>query len=526
MPEYSCQSPPVDRSNVDKLTFYPGFIILILFIGIGLLNIDNFKQILDEVQRWLTQNWGWMNVSSSVLIVLLAFCIALSPIGSIRLGGADAKPDFTTWQWFSITLCAGIGIGILFWGIGEPMYHLMSPPKVLGYEPGSRQAGIFAISQAALHWSVAQYCIYAMCGLAFALVSFNLGRPLSIAEGLRSVIPHKFFEPAKHIIHGLCIFSLCGVVASSMGSGLMQIGSGINYLTGIRPSPLLWGGIGAAIISLYTVSSVKGLRKGMQILSNICTKMFFILLFFIFLAGPTLFILSMGTEAFGYLLSHFFENSSLLNTMQPDDSWAHDWLVVFMAAFFGYGAPIGLFLARLGKGRTVRQFLLVNILAPTAFVFLWINVFGSTAIHLQWTGILDIWGTVQSNGLEFSVLEVLTQYPLPLLTIAFFIVLTIISFATLADPMTSVLATISTKGLHITDEAPTRLKLIWGITTGLIAYLLAVSGGLDGLRCMFAAGGFFMMFLTWGLCVAVLKDGIQLLGMREKGKKNVEAQSD
>ncbi|MDL2266904.1 BCCT family transporter [Desulfovibrio sp. OttesenSCG-928-G15] len=511
MSEQNSHLTETERNTLDRPTFYPSFIILILFIGIGILNIDHFKQILDGMQAWLTQYWGWMSVVSSLLIVFIAFGIAFSPIGSIRLGGKDAKPNFTTWQWFSITLCTGIGIGILFWGIGEPMYHFMSPPKVLGLEPGSRQAGIFAISQSVLHWTIAQYCIYAMCGLAFALASYNLARPLSIAEGLRSVMPERFFEPSKHIIHGLCIFSLCGVVASSMGAGLMQIGSGITYLTGIEGSPLMWGCIGAVVIGLYTGSSVKGLRKGMQFLSSLCTKMFIVLMFFIFFVGPTLFILSMGTEAFGYFIGHFFVNSSLLNTMQPEDAWSANWLVVFMLAFFGYGAPIGLFLARLGRGRTVRQFLLVNILAPTIFVFLWINTFGSTAIHAQWTGLLDIWATVQDKGLESSVFMVFSQCPLPMVTIAFFIVLTIISFATLADPMTAVLATISTKGLSIADEPPTRLKLVWGISTGMVAYLLVISGGLDGLRCLFAVGGFFMMFLTWGLCIAVFKDGMTLL---------------
>jgi choline-glycine betaine transporter len=274
---------------------------------------------------------------------------------------------------------------------------------------------------------------------------------------------------------------------------------------------MLWGSILAVIIALYTGSSVVGLRRGMQILSDICTKMFFIIMFFIFLVGPTLFILSMGTEVFGYFIGHFFENSSLLNTMMPEDSWSASWLVVFMAAFFGYGAPIGLFLARLGRGRTVRQFLLVNILAPTAFVYLWINIFGSTAIHTQWTGLFDIWSSVQNTGLEHTTFLVFSQYPLSMLTIAFFIVLTMISFSTLADPMTSVLATVSTQGLCITDEAPTKLKLLWGITTGLIAYLLVISGGLEGLRCMFAVGGFLMMFLTWGLCIAVFKSGFSIL---------------
>ena len=144
------------RSQVNPTAFWPGYITLILFIGIGLTNLDTFKIVLDTVRAWLVTYTGWFNVFSSIVIVLFTFGVAFSPIGNIRLGGQDAKPEYTIWQWFTMSLCGCIGIGILFWAMGEPIFHLMEPPQALGLEPQSREAGIFAISQALLHWSVAQ----------------------------------------------------------------------------------------------------------------------------------------------------------------------------------------------------------------------------------------------------------------------------------------------------------------------------------------------------------------------------------
>jgi choline-glycine betaine transporter len=513
MPETTTDSCPAtdERRKINPHAFWPGYIVLVVFISLGLLNQAAFKSVLDTCTVWLNTNMGWLNVLSSLLIILFTFGIAFSKIGDIRFGGEDAKPEYTLWQWFSMALCGCIGIGILFWGMGEPIFHMMQPPKGLPLEPGSRAAGIFAISQALLHWSVAQYCIYTICGVVIALVAYNKRYPLSVAASLYSLFPKHWRPAVTSIIHAACLFSLCCAVACSLGAGLMQVGSGTGYLLGMVPGKVMWGLIAFVIITLYTVSSTTGIKRGMQFLSAQCTRVFILFLLFTLIFGPTLFILTIGTEAFGYFLDTFFRNSTLLNAMVPDDPWPSNWLIVFMAAFFIYAPLLGLFLARLGRGRTVRQFILINVIPPTFFCYAWMAIFGGTAINFQWTGAFNIWNQVQQHGLESTVFAILQQFPMSTGLIIVFVVTIVVSFATLADPMTSVLATISTKGLRVEEEAPPRLKIVWGVTAGLIAYLLVASGGIDSLRGMLSLAGFPMMLLTILMCVSLVKEGLDLL---------------
>ncbi|WP_300668672.1 BCCT family transporter [Desulfoluna sp.] len=501
-----------ERQKINPFAFWPGYIVLILFIGLGLLNQGAFKIFIDTCKGWLSTHFGWLNVFSSMAIVIFTFCIAFSKIGNIRLGGEDATPEYTLWQWFSMALCGCIGIGILFWGMGDPIFHMMQPPQGLPLVPGSRDAGIFAISQAVLHWSVAQYCIYTICGVAIALVAYNKRYPLSVAAGVYSLFPRSWRPAMTSIIHATCLFSLCCAVACSLGAGLMQLGSGVGFLLNVTLGKVMWGILAVGVIGMYTFSSTTGIKRGMQFLSAQCTRIFFVFMLFTLLFGPTLFILTVGTEAFGYFVGNFFRNSMLLNAMVPNDPWPANWIPVFMASFFTYAPLLGLFLARLGRGRTIRQFILVNVFPPTVFCYVWMFIFGGTAVQFQWSGVFDIWAAVQQNGFESTAYAIFQQFPMSTLLIVVFVITVAISFATLADPMTSVLATLSTKGLRVEEEAPIRLKIIWGLTTGTIAYLLVASGGVSSLRGMLSLAGFPMMILTLFMCVSVVKEGLFLLG--------------
>lgn len=503
------------RYQLDKSTFFISYGIVLTFVITAVARPEAFTVFMHEVQKHLIDNTGWLSVFLSVCVVVFTLCIIASPIGSIRIGGRHAKPDFSLWRWFSISLCAGIGIGILFWGIGEPMYHLMQPPSEnLGLTPGSHQAAVFAVSQSIMHWSVAQYCLYSICGVTFALMCFNNGRPLSIIDCFSAIVPERYSAGSRCIVHTICLFSLCFAVISSMGSLIMMVSSLWAHLTGIPRSFLVDTVICTAGTSLFVFSALSGLRKGMAFLSQQTTRLFFFLMFFVFLAGPTAFILTMGTEVFGYTLTFFFRNSSLMSTEFMNHPWASSWLDVYMAFFFGYAPPIGLFLARLGKGRTVRQFLLMNIFAPTIFVYFWINTFGSVAIYFQWKDVFDVWHHVQTFGLESTVVAILQAFPLSSLLIVLFIICTMTSFATLADPMTTVLATLSTRGISINDEAPRGLKTVWGATAGIMALLLVSTTGLDGLRGMAVFSGLFMMFVTIGICICIVRIGMTLLERR------------
>ena len=497
--------------SLDKIPFFTSFIAICAFIIAAIAIPDTFINKMDFIQNSLTGYLGWLTIFLSLCIVFFCAYIIFSPIGSIRIGGKDARPEFSTWRWFSISLCAGIGIGILFWGIGEPIFHLMNPPLNLNIEPASHQAAVFAISQTVLHWSVAQYCIYAICGVAFALMSFNNGYPFSIISGLSPLIPERYYSTSKYVIHSICLFSLGCAVISSMGSLIMMLTSCISHLTQVPRTFMLSFVVCALVTGIYVVSTAMGLKRGMAFMSKQCTNMFIFLLFFLFVTGPTVFILNMGTESFGYFITNFFRNSTLVSTEFLRDRWSDLWLITYMAAFFGYAPPIGLFLARLGKGRTVRQFLLMNIFAPTLFVYCWINTFGSIAIYYQWKKIVDVWNYVQTQGLESTVIAIIQYFPLDLLILTLFVVIAVFSFATLADPMTSMLATLSTKGISIADESPRYLKIIWGVTMGATSLMLVATAGLSGLRGMFSLSGALMMFITVAICVSVVKMGTDIL---------------
>lgn len=502
-------TPTVGRfeKKIDRLPFTIGFTAIFAFFVCALFFPETLKPLMKGIQNILTKDMGWSFVFVSFMLVLLTFAIIVSPIGSIRIGGKDAKPDFGIIKWFSISLCSGIGIGILFWGIGEPIYHLMQPPVSIDVRPGSHDAALFAISQSILHWSIAQYCIYALCGTIFALMAFNLKYPLSIMSGLAPIVPEKYHEPVKNIVHAACLFSICCAVISSCGALIMLISSCFSYLFHIEKSFLLSAAVTLFSTLFFVISSTTGLKKGMSFLSKMNTRAFFIILFFVFFCGPTLVILNMGTECFGYMLTHFFRHSTLVSSQILNDHWADTWLIVYMAFFFGYGPPIGLYLARLGKGRTVREFLLMNVLAPSCFVYFWINTFGSLAIYDQLTGTIDVWNFVQSKGLESTVIAILQTMPLHNILIAVFMTVTVVSFVTLVDPMTCVLATLSIRGISAEDEAPSSLKVTWGGTMGLVPLALVALTGITALRGMAILSGVLMMLLTLALCLSLVKVG-------------------
>lgn len=499
------------KQGLDIVPFTVSFLSIFAFIVFACIFPERFASSMRWMQELVTHDLGWASVFLAFVIMLFAFAIIVSPLGSIRLGGKDARPDFSVIRWFSISLCSGIGIGILFWGIGEPIYHLMRPPQNLDIIPGSHEAALFAISQSALHWSVAQYCIYALCGVSFALMTFNEGKPLSIMSSLEPLLPAGKGSFIKNIVHTACLFSICCAVISSIGALIMMVSSCVAHLTGLGRGFLMDASVAFIATTLFVLSAATGLKKGMAFLSTQNTRMFFFILFFVFFCGPTVFILNMGTEAFGYTLNNFFRHSTLVSSEFMSDRWADAWLIVYMAFFFGYGPPIGLYLARLGKGRTVRQFLLMNILAPTVFVYFWINTFGSLAIYYQWKDIVDVWHYVQTQGLESTVIGILQDFPFSSALIGLFIVVTIISFVTLVDPMTCVLATISTKGISAEAEAPRLLKIIWGGNMGGVALVIVTLCGISALRGMAAFSGVLMMFLTVALCLSIIVVGMDIL---------------
>ncbi len=288
------------------------------------------------------------------------------------------------------------------------------------------------------------------------------------------------------------------------------------------PIKVTWFIIAAGIIGAYIISALTGIKKGMRYLSSFCTTVFFCMLAFVLAVGPTLFILNIGTESIGYLMDNLFGNSLILPTMAEKDTWPKSWIIQFMASFFVYAPLIGLFLSRLARGLTVRQFILMNIFAPSIFCAIWISVWGGSAVYFQHTGIFDIWQSVNSNGMESTIFSILSNMSLGTIISIIFIIAVFASFTTLADPMASTMATLSTRGLLVTEEAPRFLKITWGCAFGTIAYLLVASDGANAVRGLFSIVGFPMAIMLIFYIVALVKEG----GRLSKIEGNCDFRSD
>lgn len=493
------------KYKIEWMSFLPPFIAMVVAITMGIFFTETLESGLNKVLNSISENFGWLFMLTGLFCLFCCAYLALSKTGNIRLGGKDAKPEFSLWQWFSICLCSGIGTGILFWAMAEPMFTYALPSQASGFLPFSREAGVSAISQTAFHWTIIQFSIYTMGALAIALIGYNKGQEFSINAALIVIIGEKKANgPIGKIIHSVCIFSICGGVAGSIGAALLQIGSGLNNATGIPVNVILWLIIAIFLTTVFTTSCIAGMKKGLQFISSLNAKIFIGMMIYIFIVGPTVFIADIGTTALGQYITKFFDYATVTNALTTD-GWAKNWPVQYYGSFINIAPVIGLFYARLAKGRSLKQFIGMTVLGPSIFGFLWITVFGGSAIFLQSTGQADVWASIQNLGMQSTVFNIFNEFPLSKIFTIVFILAVSASLITYADPLTSTLAVLSCKSLTIDQEPPTILKLIWGSFIGTVGYLLIVTGGIDGVRGMFTLAGFLLIFLLIALCFAAIK---------------------
>lgn len=501
--------------NINKMAFLPALIALFIFVCAGIFATDSLGTILNNALYSMADQAGWFFELFAIVCIILTFVFALSKYGDIRIGGPDAKPEFKTWNWITMSLCGGIGTGLLFWAMGEPIYHFMQPPVAVGVEAGTRDAAIFAVSQTMWQWSVPQYCLYTICAVAFALTAYNLKKPLAYGPILETAIG-KSSKKLETVVHCLTIFTLCGAVACSMGVGLMQIGAGLEYILGIKTGPAVWFVITVVITLMFTVSCVSGIGKGLKRLSSFTTIIFLVILIFVCIMGPSNFMAKLGTESFAHLLDNIFSKTAILNTMAEEDHWYADWIVQYWASFIVYAPILGMFLSRMAKGRTIRSFILVNVLAPSIFCIIWIAIFGSVTVNLQYTGEFDIWQAVNTTGMESTIFYILGSFPIGKILIVCFLIAIFTSFSTMADPVAAALATISTRGLSVNDEAPKALKILFGVIMGVVAYLLDASGGVGAVKGMWVIIGFPTAFIMMLVVISAFRNAAAHFRNRNK----------
>lgn len=483
------------KGKIYKPVLFTVGALLLVEIIFGVFFTEDFGNLMVNMMYIVGDNFGWWINLLCVVGIFIGIAIVVARYGDVVIGGKDAKPDFTTWQWFSMSICGGIGCGLLFWAMGEPIYHYMDPPIAAGIEAETREAAIFAVSQAMFDWSFVQYFIYTLPALAFALLAFNYRKSLSF-QSLVDVTFKRKMNWLTTLLHICCAWAVASGVSNSMGAGLMQISGGINAVFGVPQGPAMYLFITIFVAVFFILSCLTGIHKGLSYVSTACMICFFALLIYVVVFGDAQFIGKIGTEATGQILDNFFSKITYNNTLAPDDQWANQWSITYWNSFFIYAPVIGMFLARMGKGRTVRQFVLVEILVPSLFCCLFIAIFAGMIMKMQCEGIVDVWARVQELGMQTALYQVLGAMPFGKAVQVLFLVTVVLSFVTLADPNTSAMSTLCVHGQEIDSEPPRNIKIVVGVMVSVVAYLLVVSGGMDAVKGLLNIGGLLMTIPT------------------------------
>ncbi|MEB7754898.1 BCCT family transporter [Staphylococcus pseudoxylosus] len=492
--------------------FLPISILVIITSLVGVLIPKAFYLSQTKIVDFIFTNFGWLFSLVTFLLIFICLYLGFSKYGKIRIGGTEAKPTMSAWQWFTISLTSGIGTGLLFWGAAEPIIHFMNTPDI-GIKPGTEQAATFSMAAVTMQWTLAPYSLYVIFGMAVGYAHYNLKLPYNISSTLYPLIGNRAFGSIGIIVDILCMFAIAGSMSAILGEGVLQLSSGISHYTTIKDTPILWGIMVIAITLTYVISSYTGLDKGIRILADNNTKIFLFLLAFIFILGPTSYILNIGTQGTGKYLSSMAEMHLWLSPMDKLE-WPRLW-PIFEWSLWSANAPlIGMFLARLAYGRTLKQFVILNLLLPALFGCIWFWVFGGAAMHIDWKnkGILGKMIDTSDNGVQIALFKFLEYFPFSDIIGWVVLIAIYLSFTTLADSLTTTMASLTTKGNNLKNpEPPAKIKIFWGSLMGIMAFLIVTAGtggeitGVDAVKQMATIAGFPILFLIIAIVIAFFK---------------------
>lgn len=493
-----------ELGTLKKGVFFSAAISLVIFIGLVAAFPQQAYEVLTGLLYEMGRDFNWAIELLIFIVFVGGLILACTKYGNLRIGGKEAKPNFSMWSWITMSICGAIGTGIIFWALGEPIYHYVTPPSAAGVESMSTDAATWAVSQTMFHWSFEQFAFYSVPAIVIGLILYNFKKPVSY-DPIADIALGRHTKVLGNVFHYVIVFGMCAGVACSMGVGIMQIGAGIENLTGFSQNKMEWLVIAAIITFIFVLSCVSGIEKGLKRMSSFTSYAFIFLLVAILVLGPTVFILNMSTESFGVMLSELPKRTFISNAMFADDNWSSDWWLQYVGSFIVYGPIIGVFLAKIAYGRTVREFILVNTMVSGGFCAVWCGIFGSMAIYLQSTGTFDVWGAVQEFGMQATVYQLLGSLPFGKILIAIFIITVCTSFCTIADPASSALANITVRGSSIDEEPPKKIKMLYGIFMGALAYALIASGGQDSVKSIWIIVGVPMMVIIIALLISTLK---------------------
>ncbi len=463
------------RKKIRWQVLLPPWITVMVLLLLNLADYDSFVAVMDGTIGWILEKFAWMLDTVSLAALVLVTIAYFSPIRNVRIGGSRARPviKYTNYVW--IVLCTIMGAGLMLWACAEPVTHIHNPPVNVTQGPLSGEAILWAMENIFLEWTFTPMAIYAIVGIMFAFVFYNMRGPFSIGSMLISVLGKRVTDRWLTVLDSVCLFCICLGMASTLGSGILLVIEGVVRVTGgaVAAGTWSWGICGAVIIICFTLSASSGLKKGMKHLSTLNSWFYLIIGIFIFLAGPTSYILNLSTESFGAYISDFFK-LSLWTSISSGDGWSLQWPQFYWCMWFT-----------------------------------WMPLFSSTSIKFELDG-AGIGKVMETNGIAAAAYEVLEHMPLAVVIVPLFLLTAFMSYVTSADSNTNAMASLCTVGLSEVDtESPVGLKIFWGTTVGALCLIMLTAFNINGMKMLADLGGFFssiLMILFMAAAVAVIKD--------------------
>ncbi|MGY1620743.1 BCCT family transporter [Geodermatophilus sp. SYSU D00965] len=493
------QPDPDDRGRLGSV-FWTSVAISAVFVAWGVVFTDNLAAVTTSSLNWLTSTFGWTYLVVTLAILVFLVFLAFSPAGDIRLGKDADRPEFSTLSWFAMILSAVMGIGLISYGVAEPISHFASPPHGLA-EPGTPQAAIRAMQYSYFDWGLQAWAIFAVFGLAIAYSTYRKGRRTLVSQLFVPLLGDRVNGPIGKAIDILAVFATLFGTTTSLGLGALQVNNGLATLFGVPVNSVTQVLIIAAVTAVFTLSAVTGVAKGIKYLSQGSAGLAIALFVFILVVGPSVFVANLYIESVGQWLSDFFR-MSLQGTAFGGLEWMQWWTYFMMAWWVSWGAFVGVFLARISRGRTIRGFITGVLVVPSVVFFTWFTVFGGTAIHVDMFegGNIAEQTSADINSAFFATLD---HFPLATVTSVVAIILVVMFFVSGADANTYVLSMMTSGG----SLNPRRSVLVlWGTLTGVTAIVLMLSGGLTALQNTVIVTSAPFLVIIAGLAVAFWKE--------------------
>jgi len=466
-------------TNYHPTVFLASAALIIVFVTLSLAFREQAREAFVATRDFLTARAGWFFLLATNLFLLVSLFFVFSRRGNIRLGGDQAEPAFSYPTWLAMLFSAGMGIGLVFWSVAEPIFHLGSPP-LDQVEAGTEAAAKLAQTATFFHWGLHAWGIYALMGMALAYGAYNRGLPLTIRSTLQPLLGRRTDGPLGNLVDIVASVATLFGVATSLGFGVQQVNAGLAHVLGVPENPVVQTLLIAGITGLATISVVSGLEVGIRRLSETNIVLAGLLMLFVLVAGPTLFQLGgLAGNTLDYLarlpsFSVWFGGDS------PGTDWQQSWTIFYWAWWISWSPFVGMFIARISRGRTLRGFTIGVLLVPTALTFLWLSVFGNAGLQQALSGNEEFVDLVAANKAR-SLFALLDQFPLANLTSLVGLVVIILFFVTSSDSG-SLVIDIITAGGH--PDPPTRQRVFWAVLEGVVAAVLLLVGGEKALTAL------------------------------------------